>query len=195
MTPGRKKATAAAAGRSGEISVYQLKVTLRGIKPPIWRRIQVPGHIKLGVFHEILQEVMGWTNTHLHQFVIQGRYFAAPDEEFDSPETQDENKLTLAEAIHLAGIRFSDDYVQPGEPMAAAGTAEEDRELVADEFAATVGEDGRTTGKACAVLLAAASGGASEPTAVRGDVAAHRDAASARRIAEPVAVENSAHNR
>ena len=109
MTPGRKKTTAAT-GRSGEISVYQLKVTLRGIKPPIWRRIQVPGHIKLGVFHEILQEVMGWTNTHLHQFVIQGKYFAAPDEEFDSPETEDENKLTLAKAIQLAGTRFSYDY-------------------------------------------------------------------------------------
>ena len=39
------------------------------------------------------------------------------------------------------------DCLQPGEPVAAAGTAEEDRELVADEFAATVGEDRRTTGK------------------------------------------------
>lgn len=108
MTP--RKKTTAATRRSGEISVYQLKVTLRHIRPPIWRRIQVPGHIKLGVLHQILQEVMGWTNSHLHQFVIQGRYFAAPHEEFDSPETEDENKLTLAEAIHLAGARFSYEY-------------------------------------------------------------------------------------
>ena len=109
MTPGRKKTTPAR-GRSGEISVYQLKVTLQGIKPAIWRRIQVPGHIKLGVFHEILQEVMGWTNTHLHQFVIQGKHFGAPHKESDSPATEDENKLTLAEAIHLAGAIFSYEY-------------------------------------------------------------------------------------
>ncbi len=38
--------------------------------------------------------------------------------------------------------------------MAAAGAAEKDRELVADQFAATAGEDGRQAGQACAVLLA-----------------------------------------
>jgi hypothetical protein len=50
--------------------------------------------------------------------------------------------------------------------------------------ATAVGEDGRTTGEACAVLLAAAGGRAPEPAAVRGDAAAHSDAAGARRIVE-----------
>ena len=46
------------------------------------------------------------------------------------------------------------DRLQPRQPMAAAGAAEEDRELVADEFAATAGENGRAIGEARPVLLA-----------------------------------------
>jgi Plasmid pRiA4b ORF-3-like protein len=41
-------------------SVYQLKITLSGSKPPIWRRVQVDSHIKLSKLHDIFQEVMGW---------------------------------------------------------------------------------------------------------------------------------------
>src|SRR6202521_5268067 len=46
----------------------QLKITLTGITPPIWRRIQVPSSIKLCCFHSALQVAMGWTDSHLHQF-------------------------------------------------------------------------------------------------------------------------------
>ncbi|HWR57633.1 MAG TPA: plasmid pRiA4b ORF-3 family protein, partial [Thermodesulfovibrionales bacterium] len=53
-----------------ETALYQLKVTLMGIKPPIWRRIQVTGNTKLSRLHDILQIVMGWTNSHLHMFNV-----------------------------------------------------------------------------------------------------------------------------
>jgi len=46
----------------------QIKVTLRGIKPPIWRRLRVPGNIRLVRLHEVLQIAMGWSNSHLHLF-------------------------------------------------------------------------------------------------------------------------------
>ena len=45
--------------------IYQLKVTLKGIRPPIWRRIQVKGNITLLQLHDILQVVMGWYDYHL----------------------------------------------------------------------------------------------------------------------------------
>lgn len=45
------------------------------------------------------------------------------------------------------------DRLQPGEPVAATGAAEEDRELVADQLAATAGEDRRQAGQARPVLL------------------------------------------
>src|ERR1039458_7373652 len=56
--------------------------------------------------------------------------------------------------------------LQPGEPVAAAGAAEEDRELVADEFAAAVGEDRRAVSEACPVLLAAVGGEPPDAAAV-----------------------------
>jgi hypothetical protein len=55
--------------------VYQLKVTLGDVKPPIWRRIQVTGDITLFTLHEILQTVMDWTDSHLHEFEIRGESY------------------------------------------------------------------------------------------------------------------------
>lgn len=60
-------------------SVYQIKVSLREITPPIWRRVQVPGNITLAKLHLVLQIVMGWTNSHLHRFSIGGVDYAEPD--------------------------------------------------------------------------------------------------------------------
>ncbi len=52
------------------VPIYQLKVTLKGSKPPIWRRILVPSDMRLGKLHQILQVVMGWTDSHLHQLSV-----------------------------------------------------------------------------------------------------------------------------
>jgi len=46
--------------------VYQLRVELQHIAPPVWRRILVPGSIKLAKLNRIVQAAMGWTNSHLH---------------------------------------------------------------------------------------------------------------------------------
>jgi hypothetical protein len=53
-------------------TVYQFKVTLRGIKPPIWRRFQVYSDITFCELHQIIQEVMGWYDSHLHAFDVGG---------------------------------------------------------------------------------------------------------------------------
>lgn len=50
--------------------VYQLRVTLLDMDPPVWRRIQLRADTTLGELHAVLQEAMGWTNSHLHKFVI-----------------------------------------------------------------------------------------------------------------------------
>jgi hypothetical protein len=47
---------------------YQIKVTLNGIKPPIWRRLVVPSSIPLKDLHNVLQLAFGWSDSHLHQF-------------------------------------------------------------------------------------------------------------------------------
>ena len=54
------------------MEVYIIKVTLPGTKPPVWRRIPVPREITLRNLHRTLQTVMGWTDAHLHQFILPG---------------------------------------------------------------------------------------------------------------------------
>ena len=50
------------------LSIYQLKIMLRGIRPPIWRRVLVHGDITLETLHQVIQSSMGWTDSHLHSF-------------------------------------------------------------------------------------------------------------------------------
>lgn len=63
--------------------LYQLKISLNEIKPPIWRRFIVDPEIKLPDLHKIIQTVMGWTNTHLHHFYKDNIFYSLPDEDFE----------------------------------------------------------------------------------------------------------------
>jgi hypothetical protein len=67
----------------GDVSIYQLKVSIKGAKPPIWRRILIPASMELIDLHHAIQAAMGWYNCHLHQF-RQGRtnFVPNPDPEF-----------------------------------------------------------------------------------------------------------------
>jgi hypothetical protein len=47
-----------------EAKIYQLKITLKYIRPPIWRRIQVRRDITLAALHRVLQITMGWYDSH-----------------------------------------------------------------------------------------------------------------------------------
>jgi hypothetical protein len=69
----------------GPTSVHQLKITLTGIRPPIWRRVQVSSAINLRRLHDVIQEAMGWTQSHLYQFQVGDVEYGEPDEEFGMP--------------------------------------------------------------------------------------------------------------
>ena len=94
--------------------IYQLKITLQDIRPPIWRRIQVPGFITLNQLHEIIQEAVGWENYHLHLFEIGRDTYTAPgmDEDWDDvgSEDEDETKYALEEVVIRPGQRFRYTY-------------------------------------------------------------------------------------
>jgi hypothetical protein len=49
-------------------NIYQFKITLKGIKPKIWRRIQVSANCTFQDLHMAIQSAMGWYDCHLHQF-------------------------------------------------------------------------------------------------------------------------------
>ncbi|RMD71013.1 MAG: plasmid pRiA4b ORF-3 family protein [Gammaproteobacteria bacterium] len=80
---------------SAKDQIYQIKVTLRHSKPPIWRRLLVPGDTTLHDLHRIIQIAMGWTDSHLHQFVINGEYYGIPSGD-DWYPVKDERKYRLA---------------------------------------------------------------------------------------------------
>ena len=65
-------------------SIFQLKVTLKGLQPPVWRRLQVASTDSLEDFHLVLQIAMGWADEHLHQFVKGRDYYGEPNEEYDT---------------------------------------------------------------------------------------------------------------
>ncbi len=81
--------------RAQTSSLYQIKITLDESQPPIWRRIQVNGQTNLYKLHHILQDVMGWEDGHLHEFVIGGKKYSHPDAELE--DSLDECKVSLAQ--------------------------------------------------------------------------------------------------
>ena len=81
--------------------LYQIKITLRDSKPPIWRRLLVPSSIRLDDLHNVIQATMGWYNSHLHQFKKGKTYYGRPDPDAWT-ETHDEKKHTLGELINCS---------------------------------------------------------------------------------------------
>lgn len=82
--------------------IFQLHVELEGIVPSVWRRVLVPSNINLAALHAILNEVMGWTNSHLHQFRLRDRLFgdtSMPDAE--ELEFEDEKKVQLNDLVGI----------------------------------------------------------------------------------------------
>ena len=67
---------------ASDAMLYQIKVSLNGVRPPIWRRLLVPGSVSLKDLHDVLQAAIGWTDSHLHQFVARGTLYGRPDPEF-----------------------------------------------------------------------------------------------------------------
>ncbi|KLL11397.1 hypothetical protein BL254_16665 [Protofrankia sp. BMG5.30] len=68
---------------AGPAPIYQIKVGLRGTKPPIWRRLEVPADIRLERLHNVIQAAFGWYDSHLHVFETRYGSFGRPDAELD----------------------------------------------------------------------------------------------------------------
>lgn len=92
-------------------NTLQLKVTLKYIRPPIWRRLAVPDNITLGELHWVIQLAMSWTNSHLHAFRIGSVEYgmAGLDQEMGASRV-DEDSVLLCQVIARKGQRFSYEY-------------------------------------------------------------------------------------
>lgn len=95
---------------------YQLKITLRQSKPPIWRRVVVRGNLTLDRLHDVIQIAMGWTGGHMHQFIAGSgsvrAYYGPTDPEFGGmgAEMLDEQRHTVASLAPAAKRRFTYEY-------------------------------------------------------------------------------------
>jgi hypothetical protein len=84
--------------------IYQLKITLSDVKPPIWRRVLVPSDLTLAKLHTVIQVAMGWENYHLHEFHIGDLTIGAPDP--DAPRTLiNEKKVRLLDVLDKVGAK------------------------------------------------------------------------------------------
>jgi hypothetical protein len=95
---------------------YQIKVSIAGSDPMIWRRLSVPGDLTLDVLHRVIQVAFGWEDCHLHRFEARGRRYA--DSTHQPMEgVSDEHEATLAALAPRKGSRlrytydFGDDWV------------------------------------------------------------------------------------
>lgn len=89
--------------------IYQLKVTLEGSKPPIWRRLQVDKNSKLSELHEVLQRSMGWENYHLHQFEAGRTLYGVPHPDYGF-DMKDEAEVKLSQIVAHEKDKFSYEY-------------------------------------------------------------------------------------
>jgi hypothetical protein len=96
-------------------SVYQLKISLEGAAPPLWRRIQIPSEASLGFLHDVIQLAFGWADAHLHRFEdARGREWGDPsrDTGFFGPPVADEEGVALNSVVwtERSVLRYEYDF-------------------------------------------------------------------------------------
>jgi hypothetical protein len=102
--------------RSGGGQLYQIKITLKWSKPPIWRRVIVPANMTLDRFHQVIQCAMGWTNSHLHQFMggtgFALTYYGTPNPDYADMGTEmlNEKRYSIADLAPVAKRKFVYEY-------------------------------------------------------------------------------------
>ena len=71
------------------IPIYQLKIVLLDINPPVIRILQIKGNANLNKLHHYIQGAMGWTDSHLHEFKINGQRYQANEQMYDDVDNPD----------------------------------------------------------------------------------------------------------
>jgi len=78
-------------------TIYQLKIVLNDVDPPVWRRFQV-GDCSLAELHHVIQACMGWSNSHLYAFEVDGVEYSDPEmgDDMDCRDSRSRNLSQLA---------------------------------------------------------------------------------------------------
>lgn len=93
-------------------TLHHLKISLNGIKPLIAREVIVPSGLQLDRLHTVIQIAMGWTDSHMHEFIVGTmrdgvRYGMQIDDPFSfGPPARNEKTATLEKIAPAKGSRF-----------------------------------------------------------------------------------------
>jgi hypothetical protein len=79
-------------------AVLALRVTLEDVRPLVWRRLLVPGSVRLDKLHGMLQAAMGWEDYHLHSFQVGDARFGMQFDDYPDDEL-DEKSVTVLRAV------------------------------------------------------------------------------------------------
>lgn len=115
--------------RKAPDTVFEIRVTLRDVSPPIWRLLRVRGDISLDRLHSCLQVAMGWEDAHLHKFVVGDQSFSDP--EFELNGSSDESAARLCDVANGMGatLRYLYDFGDTWEhDVKVVGVLDGDRE-------------------------------------------------------------------
>ena len=94
-------------------TVYHFKITLKDSKPAIWRRFETTD-TTLELFHETIQTVMGWTNSHLHEFTVGKERLSHPmffKDEFEDFGAKDYSNVTISQLVNDYGAKLKMIYL------------------------------------------------------------------------------------
>jgi Plasmid pRiA4b ORF-3-like protein/Domain of unknown function (DUF1841) len=111
---GRRRGTRAAKSRPsapGAAATYQVKIGIRGAKPPIWRRLRLPADTTLASLHHVIQAAFGWEDCHLHHFFDdEGRRYTPADYESWDDSPADEAATRLRDVVRQTGDKLRYEY-------------------------------------------------------------------------------------
>lgn len=82
--------------------IFQIQIALKESKPKIWRRILIPSDLSLSKFHGVIQKTMGWTNSHLHQFIKDETFYTVrmPDDDlWEEMNNVDYKKMKVSDLL------------------------------------------------------------------------------------------------
>ncbi|WP_031410264.1 plasmid pRiA4b ORF-3 family protein [Thiomonas sp. FB-Cd] len=94
-------------------NVYQLHVQLLYVEPRVWRRLWVPDNLTLTDLDQVIQTAMGWTNSHLHEFEIDGQRYGMSLDEYpiDKPAKLDKDyRLSEVLSQHVKTFIYTYDF-------------------------------------------------------------------------------------
>ena len=77
--------------------VAELRVSLSGARPPIWRRVRLPAAATLADLHQTIQVLFGWDGDHLHLFEVGKKKYA--DEFTGLERTGDEQAVRIRDVL------------------------------------------------------------------------------------------------